>query len=84
MPVALFERLSKSNTFKPTKRNFNTPEFYKEHPDLAPRNIYLREGRIIAEKDIEKAIRKINRNAKIEEFFNLVSNKIKQLFRIKK
>ncbi len=84
MPVAFFERLSKSKTFKPTKRNFNTPEFYKEHPDLAPRNIYLREGRIITEKDIEKAIRKINRNAKIEEFFNLVSNKIKQLFRIKK
>ncbi len=84
MPVEFFERLSKSKTFKPTKRNFNTPEFYKEHPDLAPRNIYLREGRIITEKDIEKAIRKINRNAKIEEFFNLVSNKIKQLFRIKK
>lgn len=84
MPVEFFERLSKSKTFKPTKRNFNTPEFYKEHPDLAPRNIYLREGRIITEKDIEKAIRKINRNAKIEEFFNLVSNKVKQLFRIKK
>ena len=51
MSVTLWEKLAKSKTFKPTKRNYNTPEFYRQHPDFVPHNIYLREGRLVTEKN---------------------------------
>lgn len=35
---------------------YNSPEFYKKRPDLAPRNIYLRTGRILKHEDIQKEL----------------------------
>lgn len=87
MSVTLWEKLAKRKTFKPTKRNYNTPEFYRQNPDLAPRNIYLREGRLITEKDIKKTLKRLERIEAIENFWNTFSAKLKQisqLFRIKK
>ena len=87
MPVELFKALSRSKTFATVKRNVNSPKFYSEHPDLAPRNVYLQEGRVITKKDVDKAIRRIERYSEIEAFIDRVSLKLqqfKQLFRIKK
>ena len=87
MPVELFKALSRSKTFGTVKRNVNSPKFYSEHPDLAPRNVYLQEGRVITKKDVDKAIRRIKRYSEIEAFIDRVSLKLqqfKQLFRIKK
>lgn len=33
--------------------NINSPEFYKNHPDLAPRNVYLATGRVISREEID-------------------------------
>ena len=38
-----------------SKLNVNSQKFYKQHPDLAPRNVYLRTGRILKLKDVQKA-----------------------------
>ena len=38
-----------------SKINMNSQEFYKQHPDLAPRNVYLRMDRILSLKDVQKA-----------------------------
>ena len=87
MPVKPFKTLLNSKTFKTVKRDVNSPKFYREHPDLAPRNVYLREGRVITKKEVDRAMRQIKRFAAIEDFFDRVSLKLqqfKQLFRKKK
>lgn len=87
MPVKPFDTLLNSKTFKTVKRDVNSPKFYREHPDLAPRNVYLREGRVITKKDIDRAIRQIERFGSRKNFFDSVSLKLqqfKQLFRKKK
>ena len=33
---------------------YNSPEFYKKRPDLAPDNVYLRMGRILKLEDVQK------------------------------
>lgn len=33
---------------------YNSQEFYKKHPDLAPRNIYLAMGRVLDREDIQR------------------------------
>ncbi len=38
-----------------SKLNMNSQKFYKRHPDLAPRNVYLRMGRILKLEDVQKA-----------------------------
>lgn len=44
---------------KSNKANYyNSQEFYKRCPDLAPRNVYLATGRIIEMKDVQKYIDK--------------------------
>ena len=87
MPVKPFDTLLNSKTFKTVKRDVNSPKFYREHPDLAPRNVYLREGRVITKKDIDRAIRQIEHFGSRKNFFDSVSLKLqqfKQLFRKKK
>lgn len=39
-----------------TKVDINSRKFYEQHPDLAPRNVYLATGRLI---DMEKVNRTI-------------------------
>ena len=38
-----------------SKVDVNCQKFYKQHPDLAPRNIYLHMGRILKLEDVQKA-----------------------------
>ncbi len=42
--------------FRKSKLNINSPEFYKEHPDLTPRNVYLSLGRVTDKKEIDRTI----------------------------
>lgn len=37
-----------------SKIDLNSQKFYKQHPDLAPRNVYLRMGRILKLEDVQK------------------------------
>lgn len=39
-----------------SKINLNSKKFYNEHPDLAPRNIYLLLGRTIDTKKVNRTI----------------------------
>lgn len=68
----------KQKKFKPSR--INTPEFYKQHPDLAPRNIYLREGRMITPEDWKKTLKRMDRINQISDFINLVKSKLKHFF----
>ena len=58
---ATLNTLKKSipNNFKLTKRQsnyYNSKKFYQKRPDLAPRNIYLREGRVVKMEEVKKTI----------------------------
>ena len=44
---------------KSANNYYNSKEFYKRRPDLAPKNVYLQEGRIITQKEIDKYFAKI-------------------------
>lgn len=68
----------KQKKFKPSQ--INTPEFYRRHPDLAPRNIYLREGRTITPEDWNKTIKRLDRINKISDFTSSIKSKLKQFF----
>lgn len=39
-----------------SRNKYNSPEFYAQHPDLAPRNIYLRLGRVIDMDEVNRVI----------------------------
>ena len=57
-----------------TKINPNTQEFYKKHPDLAPRNVYLYMGRTLDLKAVEKYINNIGNESVFEKIGNWFSN----------
>ena len=38
-----------------SKVDLNSQNFYKQHPDLVPRNVYLRMGRILKLEDVQRA-----------------------------
>ena len=37
------------------KIDFKNQSFYKKHPNLTPRNVYLASGRIMPKKEVDKA-----------------------------
>ncbi len=56
---------------------YNSKEFYKRRPDLAPRNVYLREGRVITKKQVDEYFTKITRKTfseKVEEFIRKITS----------
>lgn len=80
MSIKLFEKgLIKQKKFKIAK--INSPEFYRQHPDLAPRNIYLQEDRVITRKDMDKAIRRLDMIYKIEDFVHNIQCQISLFFK---
>lgn len=59
---------------------YNSREFYKRRPDLAPSNVYLREGRIITKKEVDKYFAQITRKTFRERAGEFI-NKIISLFK---
>ena len=58
---------------------YNSPEFYKKHPDLTPANIYLAEGRVVTRKEMNKRFNeafKLSLHDRLEILFG----KVKQIF----
>lgn len=66
---------------KPSNNNYyNSQEFYKRCPDLTPRNIYLREGRVITKKEVDEYFAKSTRKTfaeRAEDFFRKIISKFK-------
>ena len=66
-----------------SKTNFNSKKFYNEHPDLAPRNIYLSMGRTIDTKKVNRTIENFG-----EPFWVRAKNwfkyKIEDIFKIRR
>ena len=56
------------------KINPNSQEFYKKHPDLAPRNVYLYLGRTLDFKSVKKYINNIGEETLFEKISNWFSN----------
>lgn len=57
--------------------DLNSPKFYKEHPDLVPRNVYLATGRILPKEKIDKYIDehfKLSLKEKFQIIFNRLQN----------
>ena len=52
----------------------NSQEFYKKHPDLAPRNVYLYMGRTMDLKTVKKYLNKIGKESIYEKIGNWFSN----------
>ena len=53
-----------------SKINPNSQEFYKKHPDLAPRNVYLATGRVLKFDTVQKHLDKITREPLMERVSN--------------
>ncbi len=68
--------LSQNNTCmmntKP-KGYYNSKEFYQRRPDLAPRDIYLREGRLIKMEEVDKYLKKISKETIWEKLGKFIS-----------
>ena len=64
---------------KSANNYYNSKDFYKRRPDLAPRNEYLREGRVITKNEVDKYFAKITRKTFSERAGEFI-NKIKSLF----
>ena len=47
---------------KSANNYYNSKDFYKRRPDLAPRNEYLREGRVITKNEVDKYFAKRTAN----------------------
>ena len=60
------------------KIDFNSQKFYRQRPDLAPRNVYLREGRVIKQKEVEKYFVKAFKEQIYVRIMNWFKNKIKK------
>ena len=54
--------------------DLNSQKFYAKHPDLAPRNIYLRMGRVMDMKTVEKYIANFGKKSIWEKIGNWFSN----------
>lgn len=60
---------------KKTNNYYDSKEFYKTHPDLMPRNVYLQEGRVIDMKNVRKTLADFDKNSlveRIETFFDKI------------
>lgn len=66
-------RFSKPKVYK-TKINPNSREFYRKHPDLAPRNVYLYMGRTLDFKSVQKYLDNIGKESIFEKIKNWFSN----------
>lgn len=57
--------------------DINSPKFYKKHPDLMPRNVYLATGRILPKEKIDKYLDKhfkLSLKEKCQILFNRLKN----------
>ena len=63
------------------KIDFKNQSFYKKHPDLTPRNVYLASGRIMPKKEVDKALKRIAREAKWDSFKNSVKEFFGKIFK---
>ncbi|MBO5737891.1 hypothetical protein J6R97_00970 [bacterium] len=69
----ILPKFNKSKVYK-TKINPNSREFYKKHPDLAPRNVYLYMGRTLDLKTVHKYLDNIGKESIFERIKNWFSN----------
>ena len=67
----------KSEFLKP-RIDVNSKEFYKEHPDLAPRDIYLREKRTVNMEDVRKTISDFLEEPWYKRFYHSIMGKMKK------
>lgn len=65
---------------KSANNYYNSKDFYKRRPDLAPKNEYLREGRVITKNEVDKYFAKITRKTFSERAGEFI-NKIKSWFK---
>ena len=75
--LKILPKVNNQKVYK-TRINPNGQEFYKKHPDLAPRNVYLYMGRILDLKTVKKYINNIGKESifeKIENWFSNLFNK---------
>ena len=65
---------------KSANNYYNSKDFYKRRPDLAPKNVYLREGGVITKNEVDKYFAKITRKTFSERAGEFI-NKIKSWFK---
>ncbi|MBR2429894.1 hypothetical protein IKB17_00320 [bacterium] len=69
----LAESSMRPKKFK-SKIDPNSQKFYAQHPDLAPRNVYLYLGRVIDLKTVEKYIANLGKESIWDKIGNWFSN----------
>jgi len=67
--------------FVRSKINPNSQEFYKKHPDLAPRNVYLATGRVLEFKNVQKKLDKIAKEPLTDRISNWFKSITKKIFK---
>ena len=71
--LKILSKVNKQKVYK-TQINPNSQEFYKRHPDLAPKNVYLRTGRIMDLETVRKYIANFGKESIWEKIRNWFSN----------
>jgi len=86
----LHVKFSKTKYHK-TLINQNSKKFYRKHPKLTPRNVYLELSNINSQKQIRKTLdgfyKQLDRNTlkvKIVNSFKQIAQKVKQFFNFSK
>lgn len=69
----LAESAIRTKQFK-SKIDLNSQEFYKQHPDLAPSDIYLASGRIIKKETIDKYLDNIGKKSLFERICDFIKS----------
>ena len=57
-----------------SKVDLNSQKFYKQHPDLAPRDIYLASGRVIKKETVDKYLDNIGKKSLFEKVCDFIKN----------
>jgi hypothetical protein len=64
-PVSFTSRANKSTQLE-------GKEFWAKHPDLAPRNVYLSEGRVMGLNEVEKGLNDICKESFSKRCMNVI------------
>lgn len=69
------KNLLANKTYKrKTKLDVNSEKFYQQHPDLAPRNVYIATGRLINKETIDKYLDNICKKSLFEKVCDFVKS----------
>lgn len=73
---ATIKMLANKSAIQKSKLDVNSQKFYKQHPDLAPKNVYLASGRIMKKETVDSYLDSICKKSFFESIFEFIKRNI--------